>query len=187
LLESARPRDPKYAIAGADAVLIDNRFPEFVLPIARAVVDERTIVVLDGDKPMGLTDELLALATHIVFSADGLRTTAGTADLASALTLVADRVNAVVGVTDGPRDMMWLDHGSLGRMPAFRIDAVDTLAAGDVFHGAFALALVEGRDVPNAMRFAAATAAIKCRRIGGGGGAPTRSDVEQFLAANGAK
>jgi sugar/nucleoside kinase (ribokinase family) len=180
-LERARPRDPADAIAGADGVLVDNRFPEFVLPVVRAAVAEGEIVVLDGDKPMGLTDELLTLATHIVFSADGLRATAHTDDLATALRVVSGRTAALVAVTQGAQDMLWLERRSLRRLPAFRVDAVDTLAAGDVFHGAFVLALAEGRDVAAAMRFAAATAAIKCSRMGGGAAAPNRGEVEQFL------
>jgi sugar/nucleoside kinase (ribokinase family) len=66
-------------------------------------------------------------------------------------------------------------------VPAFPIDAVDTLAAGDVFHGAFAVALIEGRDPHTAMRFAAAAAALKCTRFGGSGSAPQRADVDAFM------
>jgi sulfofructose kinase len=61
------------------------------------------------------------------------------------------------------------------------VAAVDTLGAGDAFHGAFALALAEGRDLPAALRFAGATAALKCMRFGGGASAPTRQEVEAFL------
>ena len=57
-------------------------------------------------------------------------------------------------------------------MPVFKVDAVDTLAAGDVFHAGFALALAEGRDEVAAMRFGAAAAALKCTRFGGSMGAP---------------
>jgi sulfofructose kinase len=138
-------------------------------------------VVLDGDKPTRLTDALLTTATHIVFSADGLRATAGTDDLAVALERAAARTDSFVGVTNGPNEMLWRADGVLHRMPAFRVDAVDTLAAGDVFHGAFALALAEGSPVAAAMRSAAATAAIKCTRFGGGVGAPARAEVHQFL------
>lgn len=183
-LDIARPPDPERAITRADAVLIDNRFPEFVLPVARAAAAAGKIVVLDGDKPTRLTDELLVAATYVVFSADGLRATAETEDLADALRLAAKRTEAVVAVTDGPNDILWLAAGSLHRLPAFRVTAVDTLAAGDVFHGAFALAIAEGRDLHETMRFAAATAAIKCTRFGGGAGAPARSEVDQFLAIN---
>lgn len=182
-IEDARPRDPQGAIADADAVLIDNRFPEFVRPVARAAAADGKIVVLDGDKPTCLTDELLTAVTHIVFSAEGLRKSAETEDLPSALALVAKRTDAFVAVTDGPNDMMWWHDGALHRLAAFRVEAVDTLAAGDVFHGAFALALAEGHAADAAMRFAAATAAIKCSRPGGGAGAPDRAEVDRLLAA----
>jgi sugar/nucleoside kinase (ribokinase family) len=182
-LAQARPRSPASAIAGADGVLADNRFPEFVLPIVRAALADRKPVVLDGDKPMGLADELLTLPTHVVFSADGLRATARTDDLAIALKVVSERTAAVVAVTQGAQDMLWLERGVLHRLPAFRIDAVDTLGAGDIFHGAFALALADGRDIAASMRFAAAAAAIKCSRIGGGNAAPGLAEVEEFLRA----
>jgi len=66
-------------------------------------------------------------------------------------------------------------------MPVFKIVAVDTLAAGDIFHGAFALALVEGRPISECLRFAAATAGLKCTRFGGSPTIPTRAEVETFL------
>jgi sulfofructose kinase len=69
------------------------------------------------------------------------------------------------------------------RVPVFKINAVDTLGAGDAFHGGFALAIAEGRSEVEAMRFAAAVAGIKCTRIGGSAGAPTRAEVEAFMLA----
>ena len=77
--------------------------------------------------------------------------------------------------------MAWLDGDEVTALPTFRVKAVDTLAAGDVFHGAFALALAEGRAIADAMRFAAATAALKCTRFGGGTGAPTGAKSRNFL------
>ena len=71
------------------------------------------------------------------------------------------------------------------RLPVFSVAAVDTLGAGDAFHGGFALALAEGKSEIEAMRFGAAVAAIKCTRIGGSAGAPTRAEVEAFLAQHG--
>jgi ribokinase len=65
---------------------------------------------------------------------------------------------------------------------AFRVQAVDTVAAGDCFNGAFAVALREGRDPWGAARFAAAAAAISVTRRGAQASMPTRSEVEQFLA-----
>ena len=61
---------------------------------------------------------------------------------------------------------------------------VDSLGAGDAFHGGFTLALTEGRALPEMLRFASATAALKCTKFGGGSGAPTRAEVEEFLKKN---
>ena len=66
-------------------------------------------------------------------------------------------------------------------MAAFKVKAIDTLGAGDVFHGAFTFRLVETGDVVDAMRFAGAAAAIKCTRFGGLMGAATRAEVDDFL------
>jgi sulfofructose kinase len=77
--------------------------------------------------------------------------------------------------------VIYLDGDSIRRVPAFETEVVDTLGAGDIWHGAFALSLGEGRREPDAARFANAAAAIKCTRFGGRAGAPTRHEVEQFM------
>jgi sugar/nucleoside kinase (ribokinase family) len=59
---------------------------------------------------------------------------------------------------------------------------VDTLDAGDVFHGAFALAITEKQDVPGALRFASAAAALKCTRFGGAFAAPQHTEIEELLS-----
>jgi sulfofructose kinase len=69
----------------------------------------------------------------------------------------------------------------LRHLPAFAVPVVDTLAAGDVFHGAFALELARGKAPADAFRFAAAAAAIKCARLGGRSASPVRNEVESFL------
>jgi sulfofructose kinase len=73
--------------------------------------------------------------------------------------------------------------GQPRRHAAFDVAVVDTLGAGDVWHGAFALALAEGHDEAAAVRVASAAAAIKVQRAGGRAGAPTRAELDAFLAA----
>jgi sulfofructose kinase len=185
-LAAARPSDPSAIVATADAVLADNRFPEFVLPICTAARARGIPVVLDADKPTRTTDALLGTASHVVFSAEGLRATAETHDLGAGLERIAAATRAFLAATDGQNGMFWREPGMAGKsrwMPAFPIQAVDTLAAGDVFHGAFALALAEGRVETDAIRFAAAAAAIKCTRFGGISGAPGRAEVEAWVSA----
>lgn len=181
-LSSVRCADPSALVSGVAAVLIDNRFPEFVLPIARAARDNGSVVVLDADEPTRETVNLLSACSHVVFAADGLRATAGIDALPEALAAIGARTPARIAATDGARGVLWLEAEAVRAMDAFAVDAIDTLAAGDVFHGACTLALAEGRPFEQALRFAAAAAAIKCTRPGGIAGAPTRREVEAMVA-----
>lgn len=76
-------------------------------------------------------------------------------------------------------------NGEARWVPAFQVDAVDTVAAGDCFNGAFAVALREGLDPWAAARFASAAAAISVTRHGAQDSMPTRAEVDQFLAMQG--
>ena len=96
--------------------------------------------------------------------------------------MIARVAPGFLAVTNGPDGVWWLENGRPRHLAAFPIVAVDTLGAGDTFHGAFALALAEGCDLDRAMRFAAAAAALKCTRFGGISGTPTRGEVDAFLA-----
>jgi sulfofructose kinase len=98
---------------------------------------------------------------------------------------MAGRTEAFLAVSNGPDDVIFLQERKPCRVPVFKIHAVDTLGAGDAFHGGFVLALAEGHSEIEAMRFGAAVAGIKCSRLGGSAGAPTRSEVEAFLATEG--
>jgi len=181
-LDAVTPRDPDALAAAADAVLADNRFPNFALPICRSALRRGVPVVLDADKPVQPDDPLFAACSHIVFSSEGLRATMATDDLAAALRQFGERTNAFIAVTNGASPVLWRDEtDAIRQLPVFRVTAVDTLAAGDVFHGAFALALVEGRDTEAALRFAAAAASLKCARFGGSAAAPMRHEVDALL------
>jgi sulfofructose kinase len=88
-----------------------------------------------------------------------------------------------VAVTNGAEGVFFREGGAVLHEPAFPVAAVDTLGAGDTWHGAFAVALADGKTEREAVRFASAAAAIKCTRFGGRDGAPSRAEVEAFLAA----
>jgi len=182
---TATPADPDGIVASVDAVLIDNRYPDFVRPIGEAARRRKVPLVLDGDRPTDEDDPLFRLATHVIFSSECLRATTATADLAEGLARVARRTDAFVAVSNGPDDIIYLAGRKPCRLPVFKIHAVDTLGAGDAFHGGFVLALAEGRDEVAAMQFGAAVAGLKCTRLGGSAGAPTRAEVEALLAAEG--
>jgi sugar/nucleoside kinase (ribokinase family) len=180
-LNSAVPADAEQLVATVDAVLVDNRFDDYVTPICRAASKRRIPIVIDLDAPTRVKDPLLALGTHVIASTEALRATTRLEDHAAALVMLGKQLAGFVAVTDGPQGVYWLEDGAMQHMPAFDIDAIDTLGAGDAFHGAFTVALAENRTIPECLRFASATAALKCTRFGGTSGAPKRARVEEFL------
>jgi sulfofructose kinase len=126
---------------------------------------------------------LVPLADFAVFSDAGLLAYTGSSDVDAALVHVAASHDGHVGATCGRDGYAWCERGLLRRVPAPAVEVVDTLAAGDIFHGAFALAILEGQPVADAARFACTAASLKCARFGGRVGCPTRAEVD---AARGA-
>ena len=180
-VEDAHPPDPDALVSGITLLLADNRFPEYVRPICEVARRHGIPIVLDADRPTTEDDPLFAIPSHVVFSSECLRATTGEQDLGAALLRMIPRTKAFLAVSDGPSPVRYIADGALHTLPVFKVDATDTLAAGDVFHAGFALALAEGRDEISALRFGAAAAALKCTRFGGSMGAPTRGEVEALL------
>jgi sulfofructose kinase len=173
-LEEAMPRS-------FDAALADTRWPQGGVAVLKAARKLSRPGVLDAEVPVQDAAEALALASHVAFSAQGLREFTGLDDLQAGLRLAQRKAGAWVCCTDGANGVTLLQAGEMRHIPAFCVDVVDTLAAGDVWHGAFALALGEGRQEAEAVVFANAVAAIKCTKFGGRAGIPSRRDVEAFI------
>lgn len=177
---------PDIDFASLALVMTDVRWPGAAALALRAARNAGIPGVLDADVAAQETLALLVpLASHIVASEPGAALITGIADPAEAAAALAARYDAFVAVTAGDRGTWWLERGgrSVQHMPAFKVDVVDTLAAGDAFHAGFAVGLAEGMPSAEIMRFASAVAAIKCTRFGGRIGAPKRAEVEAFLAA----
>lgn len=172
------PLDPHW-LDGAGAVLGDPRWisgteRSFALAEARGLPR-----VLDAEtSPPGMLARLVPLADHVIFSERGLSEFAGVPDSAAALAQVAPRLRATVGVTIGARGSLWWRDGSVQRLPAPRIAARDTTGCGDVFHGAYALAIAERQPIERVLRFASAAGALRARD----GATPDRAMVEALLA-----
>jgi sulfofructose kinase len=164
------------------AVLVESRCAEFCTDICAEAVRRGIPAVVDADRAMSLREGLLTASTHLVFSSEPLQETAGMADDGAALRRIAKLTPSFLAGTRGPRGTIWLDeNGELQETPAFPVHTVDTLGAGDVFHGAFALAITEKQELRQALRFASAAAALKCTRFGGAFAAPQRIEVEELL------
>lgn len=173
---------PLEAVASVDAVLADNRWIEGSVAILTAAREAGKFGVLDADSGAdSRTIEAVRSATHTVFSEPGLAELFETSDPDEGLRR-AGELAPFVAVTLGASGVRWRgpDH-RIGHMPAFEVDAVETVGAGDVFHGCFAHALAEGRHEVEAIRFASAAAAIKCSAEGGRSSFPSLSAVERFM------
>ncbi|UVK40282.1 sugar kinase [Mesorhizobium sp. AR10] len=179
---------PATDLSAFDAVLVDVRWPgaaSLALTAARATSRP---AILDADTaPLDVLERLFPLASHIVASEPAARILCGK-ELSpeQACEALARRTDALVAVTGGAAGSWWFDRsaGSVRHVAAPRIKAVDTLAAGDVFHGAFAVGLAEAMPVEHALRFASAAAALKCLRFGGRLGAPDRTETLAMMAAH---
>ena len=173
-------------IAGRfDAVLVDVRWPgaaALALDAARAA---GIPAILDADVgPRPVLERLIGLATHVAASRPAATILCGEeVSTEEATRRLAGLCDATVMVTDGGNGTVWHDRGdhTLHHVPAPSIEAVDTLAAGDVFHGCLALAIAEAQPLADAIQFASAAAALKCLRFGGRLGAPSRAETLAFL------
>lgn len=187
--DPATPDDPSWLPdplpPDIGVVLADTRWEAGALRMFSTARAAGAPGILDGDRaPRDLA--LLSAATHLVFAMQAAREMTGHHDASAALKDFPAPANVVVAITDGKRGVYLRAADAFTHAPAFVVDAVDTLGAGDVFHGALAFALASRFELFAAIRFASAAAAIKCTRFGGRAGAPTRAEVDAFLAARGA-
>ncbi|MES0061518.1 sugar kinase [Mesorhizobium sp. M0041] len=178
---------PVADLSGFDAVLVDVRWPGAAALALTAARDAGCPAILDADTaPLEVLERLLPLASHIVASETAARIVCGHAlNPETACADLASRTDAFVAVTGGAAGSWWHDRsaGCVRHIAAPKIKAVDTLAAGDVFHGAFAVGLAEAMPIEQALRFASAAAALKCQRFGGRLGAPDRAETMAMVAA----
>ena len=103
------------------------------------------------------------------------------ADAEKAAQKLVDRGVEKVIITLGSKGAFVVTKTEKVSVQAFKVEAVDTTAAGDTFCGAFAVALVEGKSLKDALQFASAAAAISVTRMGAQPSAPTRKEIDDFL------
>ena len=164
-----------------DVALADTRWPDGAARLMAAAGERGRPGIIDAEAPVMEAAEALELASHVAFSAQGLCDYCGHDAVHEALREADGRLPGIVLVTDGEKGTTWIEDGEMHHAAAARIEPVDTLAAGDVWHGAFALRLARGDDLGRAVRYANAAATLKCTRIGGRDGAPDAAEVDKFM------
>jgi len=176
-------------IAAADIVLVQLEIP---LATVRRVVEIASgagrPVILNPAPACTLDDDLLRQLSLITpnESEASLLTGLDVKDTGIAATAAAQLIGrgaAAAIVTLGKEGSLVLDSGSPTpqHVPSHTVTAIDTVAAGDVFNGALAVALAEGRSLTDAAAFATAAAAIAVTREGAQASAPYRDEIEALL------
>jgi sugar/nucleoside kinase (ribokinase family) len=146
-------------------------------------------VTSDIERMTGLTGELVAAVTIQIFAEHVLGPLTGERDMERALRAVrkvrrkpdTTYEGDLICVTLGARGAMLLAGDRLYQVEGHRVDVVDTTGAGDVFRGAFIVALLRGDGPEEILRFANAAAAVSCTRRGAIEGVPTIAEVEALL------
>ena len=175
------------AIAGADVLLAQLETPVETIGRAAELAAGRGIpVILNSAPARPLSVRLLRFVTVLTpneIEAEfltGIKIKTRAEMVKAARKLMGRGVKAVL-ITLGPRGVFVADGKIETMVPGFKVKAVDTTAAGDVFNGTFAVALAEGRPLAESARFANAAAALSVTKWGAQPSAPERRDIERFL------
>jgi sulfofructose kinase len=166
-----------------DCVLGDTRWEAGSSHMFELASNAGKISVLDADRKPN-NPSLLGACTHAALSAQACLEITGERDPQSGLLCLRQQHKNWLAITDGANGVYWTHGDNIHHTPAFKVHVVDTLGAGDTWHGAFALGLAEGMGEARSVRYACAVAALKCTRFGGRSGIPNRAEVEQFLTEN---
>ncbi len=190
-LTTERVEAQRGIIAGAEALLMQLESPvESVLAAAKIAHENHTSVVLNPAPARVLSDELLALVDIITpneTEAEKLTSirVENDDDAARAALALHDKGIGTVIITLGSRGVWASVNGEGRRVPGFKVKAIDTIAAGDTFNGALVTALLEGKAMDDAIRFAHAAAAIAVTRKGAQPSVPWRKEIDEFLSQQG--
>ena len=174
------------AITSAKLLMVDGNELEAAIEGAKCAHENGALVLYDCGGLYPNVERLLALTDIMIPSEEfaiGHTKKENVGEAAKAL--YATYHPRVVVVTRGKLGGVIFDGKTLEEYPAFLVDAVDTNGSGDVFHGAFAAAVIRGYDYRKCCIFASATSAIKCTGVGARESTPDFDTVKTFLKEKG--
>ncbi|GGD59362.1 hypothetical protein GRI62_00790 [Erythrobacter arachoides] len=170
VIDQQPPQRATRAVAAADVLdgvgvlYCDGFLPELAVPLAQTAQARGIPVVLDGGSWKPWTGDLIAHVDHAVVSERFSVAGTGETDVLAAVMALGP---AFAAITRGPGPITWRERGGeAGHIDPPRIEAIDTLGAGDVFHGATCHFLAHGRSPQRALQEASVVAAESCRYYG---------------------
>ena len=187
-LDESQVEDSKQEIIDSDYLLMQLETPlPAIIQAAELAKENGTKVILNPAPAQTLPDELLKnldIITPNETEAEiltGIRVTDEQSAVKSATVFHAKGIETVL-ITLGSKGVYVSQQGKGEIVPGFRVQAVDTTAAGDTFNGAFVTALLEDKPLAQAIRFAHAAAALSVTKKGAQPSIPTRKETLEFLA-----
>jgi ribokinase len=182
--------DAKSKIENASLLLMQLEVPIDTIEYAATLGVERGVRVILNPAPAAkLSDELLRKISIITPNQKeaelltGIKVSDQTSAKQAAISLRDKGVQTVI-ITMGAMGAFVMHDNNVAMIEGYNVKVVDTTAAGDVFNGAFAVALCEGKSVQDAVAFGCKAAAISVSRLGAQASAPHRHEVESFDMAN---
>ncbi len=176
------PVVPSEILKGARFLLLDAVDPWPAIESARRAKEFGVQVVLDVDQPTQAINELLALTDVLIASRDFFFRLTGDDRIDKAVEKVARLGPWLVGATLGTGGAVARAEERTIFVPAYRVLALDTTGAGDLFHAGCIHGLLQGWPIEKTLRFAAASAALKCRKFGGRAGIPSLEEVRALMS-----
>lgn len=169
-------------IVQARALHVDGYDTAAAVRAARWAREAGIPVVADLDEVYEGVDELLPLVDYLIVSRNLPPRLAGTADLGDALRWMQRRYGSrLTAATLGEQGVLAWDGQQMIARCAFRVQAVDTTGAGDVFHAGFIFGLLQGWPLEQQLDFACAAAALNCTGMGARGHIAPEGEIEELV------
>ena len=187
-------REPKVAlhpsdirrewIEGAQVLLVDGHDTAAATQAARWAREARIPVVADFDNLYPGVEALLQFVDFPITSKDFPEHLTGEKSLLNSLPKIFSKFKcSLAGATIGRLGALVWDGSRFLICPGFRVNAVDTTGAGDVFHGALLYGLVQYWKVEEILEFSCAAAALNCEALGARGGIRPLDEIEKLRSA----
>jgi sulfofructose kinase len=172
----------RLAITSARLLHLDGCDVEAALVAARWARRARIPVLADLDTVYNKGEKLFSYLDYLIASTHFLPAVTGHADPFKVLEYMAREYRVgTPGMTLGRDGALVYHAGRFFYSPGFVVETVDTTGAGDVFHGAFAYALLAGWDIARALDFSNAMAALNCTALGARGGIQSLAEAERLM------
>ena len=178
--------EQKQGVRDAEILMVDGNEMDAAVDAAAIARDSGTKVLYDCGGLYEGVERLLALTDIMIPSEEFALGHTGCATAAEAAKKLFDLYSPeIVVITQGKRGGIIYDGEKVTEYPIYPADVVDSNGSGDVFHGAFAAALVKGFDYLKCCHFSSAVSALKCTGIGARESVPDFETVKNYLEENG--